>query len=304
VFLFISGGVHAQQITKADLKILNKKQDSLSILSWRIANEISPINRLKSDSVFIRILVRSLNVKNSFYFNFDSVQIGKIYAPDSSFKIFTWEVERSKDKIRQRGVIQYKTNDGKLRITPLIDNSEFMESFNETGNAQNWIGALYYKILLNEYEGKKYYTLIGFDNNNSESNKKWIDMLTFNENNEPVFGTPVFKHGTRGMLNRYHLEYKKEAHVKLNWDVEQNMIIFDHLSSENGFVNQRKTYVPDGDYEGFKWEKGMWVHQEKVMCNCPLSKPNDDNLLGNPEIGKPLFDKNGNKIEPKKSGDN
>jgi hypothetical protein len=251
------------------------------------------------------VLVRALSIKNSFYFGFDSVQIAKIYAPDSSFKIFTWEIERSKDKIRQRGVIQYKTPDGSLRITPLLDNSEFIENYNEIGNAKNWIGALYYRILINEFQGKKYYTLIGYDENNSESNKKWIDVLTFDENKEPVFGAPVFKHTTKGMLNRVGIEYKKEAKIKVNWDEEQQMIIFDHLSSENGFVNQRKTYVPDGDYEGFKWENGIWNHLDKVMCNCPLRKI-EDPLLGNPEINKPLFDKNGKKIEPapKTGGDN
>jgi hypothetical protein len=224
------------------------------------------------------------------------VAVAKVYAPDSSFKIFTWQIERSKDKIRQKGVIQYPTPDGKLKITPLWDNSEFLENPNEVGNAKSWIGALYYKILLREFQGKKFYTLIGFDENNSESNKKWIEILYFNENMEPVFGYPMIKHSTRGLLNRYSVEYKKEAKVKLNWDEEQQMIIFDHLSSENGFVNQRKTYVPDGDYEGFKWENGLWVHQEKVMCNCPLRKI-DDPMLGNPEINKPLFDKNGKRIE-------
>lgn len=283
-----------QSISKTDLKILQKKQDSLSILSWRMVNEISPALRLVSDSLFTRILVRSLNVKNSFQFGFDSVQIAKVTAPDSSFRIFTWQVERGKDRIRQKGVIQYKTVDGTMRITPLIDNSEFMESPNEIGNAKNWVGALYYKILLNEYEGKRYYTLIGFDENNSKSNKKWIEVLTFDDNKQPVFGGPYFNHTTLGIRNRINLEYKKESNIKASWDEEQQMIVYDHLSSENGFINQRETYVADGDYEGLKWDKGMWQHQAKIMCNCPLSnKENKD------KINEGLFDKYGNKIEEK-----
>jgi hypothetical protein len=293
LFLFVTQA-NAQRFTKAELKILHKKQDSLSILSWRISNEFTNIDRLRSDSLFTRILVRTLALKNSFYFGFDSVQIAKVYAPDSSFKIFTWQIEKGKDKYRQRGVIQYKTTDGKMKITPLIDNSEFMEEYNVVTDAKNWVGALYYNILLNEYQGKKIYTLLGFDENNKESNKKWIEVLTFNEKNEPVFGGPYFKHTTQGMRNRFDVEYKKESHVKINWDPEQQMIIYDHLSSENGFVNQRKTYVPDGDYEGFKWDNGMWVHNEKVMCNCPLS-----NKENKEKVNDGLFDANGNKIENK-----
>jgi hypothetical protein len=298
IFLLIGSTLQAQKITKSDLKALNKKQDSLGILSWRTINEISSVNRLISDSVFTKVFVRALSIKNSFYYGFDSVQIAKTYAPDSSFKIFTWQVERGKDKIRQRGVIQYKTADGKMKITPLLDNSEFMDDLTQVSNSRNWVGAIYYKILLNEYQGKKYYTLIGLDENNSESNKKWVEVLTFNENNEPIFGGPYIKHTTQGMRNRFGIEYKKDARVKLNWDEDQQMIIFDHLSSETGFVNQKKTFVSDGDYEGFKWENGMWVHLEKVMCNCPLRKI-EDPLLGNPEVGEPLFDKEGKKVDKK-----
>jgi hypothetical protein len=294
LFLIISTTLSAQNITKLDLKSLQKKQDSLSILSWRMVNEISPTSRLVSDSLFTRILVRALAVKNSFYFNFDSVQIAKVTPPDSSFKIYTWQVEKGKDKIRQKGVIQYKTADGKLRITPLMDNSEFMENYNEVGNAKNWVGALYYKILQNEYNGKKYYTLIGFDENNSKSNKKWMEVLTFDETNQPIFGGPYFNHTTLGIRNRLNLEYKKETNIKASWDEDQKMIVYDHLSSENGFINQRETYVADGDYEGLKWDKGMWQHQAKIMCNCPLS-----NKENKEKVNEGLFDKDGNKIEDK-----
>ncbi len=293
-FLFVGMFAQAQTFSKAELKILNKKQDSLSILAWRISNEISATNRLLSDSVFTKVLVRSLAIKNSFKFAFDSVQIAKVVAPDSSFRLFTWEVERSKDKIRQRGVVQYKTPDGKLKIVPLIDNSEFMEELTAVNDNRNWIGALYYKILLNEWQGKKYYTLIGFDENNSTSNKKWIEVLTFNDAQQPIFGGPYIQHTTRGIINRIGLEYKKDSKIKVSYDEEQNMIIYDHLSSETGFVNQRDTYVADGDYEGLKWENGVWKHTEKVMCNCPLStKENKE------KVNDILIDKDGNKLEQK-----
>jgi hypothetical protein len=291
LLLLISVSANAQRLSKADIKNLQKKQDSLSILSWRIANEISAEMRLKSDSLFTRILVRALQVKNSYYFPFDSLQVAKVSPKDSSFRIFTWQVDAKKDKPRQKGVIQYKTEDGSLRLTPLIDNSEFMDNYNEVKTSKTWVGAIYYSILQTEHQGKKYYTLLGYDENTTKSNKKWIDVLTFDENNQPLFGGDYIKHSILGLRHRLGLEYKKDARVKLAWDEEQQMIIYDHLSSDNGFVNQKETYVPDGDYEGLKWNNGMWVHQEKVMCNCPLStKENKE------QIKKPLFDANGNKI--------
>lgn len=299
VFLFAGSLVQAQPFSKAELKQLRTKEDTLSTLSWRIGNEISAGNRLRADSFFIRVLVRTLAQKNSFNYPFDSVLVQRVYAPDSSFRIFTWQIDRNSDKVRQRGVIQYKTPDGSLRITPLIDNSEFTENLYGVHNSKNWIGALYYRIILKEYEGKKFYTLLGLDDNNSKSTKKWVDVLTFDDNGQPVFGSPVFKNAPNGINNRYSIEYKKDARARLTWDEEQDMIVFDHLTSEDGFVNQRHTFVPDGDYEGFKWEKGNWVYQPKIMCNCPLSNEKIDPMLGKPPIGDPLFDKEGNRDEQK-----
>jgi hypothetical protein len=51
------------------------------------------------------------------------------------------------------------------------------------------------------------------------------------------------------------------------------------------------TYVPDGDYEGFKWQNGQWVHVNKVF-NFKLED-------GQAPVGDPLMDFKGNKNEEK-----
>jgi hypothetical protein len=43
------------------------------------------------------------------------------------------------------------------------------------------------------------------------------------------------------------------------------MILVDHLISETDEPEKPYTYIPDGDYEGFKWENGKWVHINKVF---------------------------------------
>ena len=43
------------------------------------------------------------------------------------------------------------------------------------------------------------------------------------------------------------------------------MIIFDHLISETDQPEKKDTYIPDGDFEGFKWLNGQWVHVDKVF---------------------------------------
>jgi hypothetical protein len=49
------------------------------------------------------------------------------------------------------------------------------------------------------------------------------------------------------------------------------------------------TYIPDGDYEGFKWKNGRWVHVEKVF--------NQITELGKEPVPLPVKDAQGNIIE-------
>jgi hypothetical protein len=133
----------------------------------------------------------------------------------------------------------------------------------------NWIGAIYYRIVAKEYRGKKYYTLIGFDDFSISSNKKWIEVMTFDNTGQPVFGGPFFSYSEdsvrKPVQSRFSMEYKKDASSLLNYDPELDMIVFDHLISETDEPAKKDTYIPDGSYEGFKWKDGQWVHVDKVF---------------------------------------
>ena len=61
------------------------------------------------------------------------------------------------------------------------------------------------------------------------------------------------------------MEYKKEASTLLNYDPDLDLIVFDHLISETSEPEKKNTYIPDGSYEGFKWEDGKWVHVDRVF---------------------------------------
>ncbi len=269
--LIFSITLQAQKISPSDFKLLHQKEDSLKRLAKNLYVDSLTAQRMRSDSTFIRTLVRSLQIKNSFYYPFDSVQgISKLYAPDSTFRIFTWSLAIDDYYTRQRGAIQYRTPDGSLKLTPLRDFSEFTpKPLDSVRTKDNWIGAVYYKIIKTQYNGKNYYTLFGYDANSVRSNKKWIEVLHFNDRNQPIFGGPLFSFANdstkRETQYRYDLEYKKEASTVIQYDPDLNMIIFDHLIPENDDYADKTTYIPDGDYEGFKWQGGKWVHVDKVF---------------------------------------
>jgi hypothetical protein len=286
-----------QKITPADLKTLRKKEDSLKVLIKNIFVDTLSAGRMRSDSQFVRTLVRSLQVKSSFYYPFDSVQgVSKLFAPDSSFKIFTWQLDFDGMYVRQRGAIQLNTPDGSLKLIPLRDYSEFADNaMDSVRNKDTWIGAVYYNIVETQYNGKKYYTLFGYDENSIRSNKKWIEVMTFDNRKMPVFGGPYFAFDKdsvkRDVQYRYHIEYKKEASTTMNYDPEMQMILVDHLVSESDEPDNPWTLIPDGDYEGFKWEGGKWQHVDKVF---------DQKLKdGEFPMPDPLRDASGNNDEKK-----
>jgi len=299
LFLLVSFSYSAlsQKITSADRKKLRAKEDTLADYSYFLNTDTLTEDRMISDSIFTRTLVRALQIKNSFYYPFDSVMgISKLYAPDTSFRIFTWQIVYDDYYSRQKGAIQMRTADGSMKLFPLRDVSEFTESPQDsTRTRMNWIGAVYYNIVKTQHKGKNYYTLFGFDNNSAQSSIKWMEVLSFNEKNEPVFGGPYFSYEKDSIPKkpkyRFEIEFKKDTRVLVNYIPDLDMILVDHLISETDQPELAWTFVPDGDQEGFKWENGKWVHIDKVFTY----KLQD----GQAPVGDPLLDPKGNRDEKK-----
>jgi len=283
------------QVSSADKKELQKKEDSLKRYSKAMVFSESPADRFRSDSNFVKTFVRALKMKNSFYYPFDSVAISKLYSPDSTFRIFTWQMQKDEYVYLQRGAIQMKTADGSLKLFPLFDVSMFTKNpMDSIRDRNNWVGAIYYRVVMKNHNNKKYYTLLGFDDYSVASNKKWMDVLTFNDKGEPVFGGPIsYTDSSKKakLIPRFSIEYKKDAKTFFNYDPELDMIVFDHLISESNEPDRKETMIPDGDFEGFKWQNGQWVHVDKVF-NFQLKEgefPTDEKLLD--DSGKPNQDR-------------
>lgn len=294
----------SQTILPADRKKLAAKEDTLRRYALELIMDSTTADRMISDSIFTRTLVRALQVKNSFYYPFDSLEgISKLYAPDTSFRIFTWTIQFDDYYSRQRGAIQMKTKDGSLKLIPLRDYSEFTTGADDsTRSRSNWIGAMYYNIIRTQYKGKNYYTLFGYDSYTAQSSKKWIEVMYFNEKNEPVFGGPFFTYANDNPPQkpkyRFSLEYKKGARVLVNYIDELGVILVDHLVSETDQPELKWTHVPDGDNEAFKWENGKWVHINKAF-DYKADMNGADMYEGNPPVGDPILDKKGNTDEKK-----
>jgi len=277
-------------LSKHDLKQIKAIEDTLKSLSYITLNDSTDEGRKKACYTMIPTLVRALKITNSFYYPFDSVvSISKVYPPDSTFRILTWQMQQ-RTSFRYYGVMQMRS--GEMKIFPLVDNSDTMQhQTQQILGKNNWYGCLYYNILLHIVNKKKYYTLFGYERGDFLTKRKILEVLTFNEEKEPVFGAPLFlKHegdSAKPMrtdtFNRYFIEYKWKANPTMNYDKKLDLIVFDHLVPPRDIARDTYfTYVQDGTYEGFKWVNNHWVWLEKVFT---FSIDENDN----PPIPSPLF---------------
>jgi hypothetical protein len=284
----------SKKIDPQDLEMILLREDTLKKYAEYLITDSLQEDRMVSDSIFTKTLVRALRIRHSFWFSFDSVKgISCRYAPDSSFRIFTWNLQFDEYYCRQRGAIQRQTPDGSLALYPLRDVSEFTgDPSDSLRSASQWIGAIYYNIIQTKHQNKNYYTLFGFDPNNIRSNIKWLEVLQFNSKGEPFFGGPLFSYERDSIptppRHRVGLEFKKGARVLMDYIADLDMILIDHLISENNDPENKFTYIPDGDQEGFKWQNGKWIHIDKVFTQklqdgqAPREKP----LFDKPQPGK------------------
>lgn len=269
IFVLAAGRLAAQDISNSDMKVLEQKEDSLKNWSANMVFSEEAADRFRADSHFVKTLVRALRVKNSFFYPFDSLNISRLYSPDSSFRIFTWQLKKDEYVYHQKGAIQMNTPDGSLKLIPLYDRSMFTNDPLARARVDtNWIGAIYYKIIQKDHNGRRYYTLLGFDDFSVSSNKKWMEVMYFNEQGKPVFGGKFFsfKNDTvkRADQYRFGIEYKKEAKTFFNYDPEKDLIVFDHLESESNEPQRKDTYIPVGQFEAWQWQNGQWVHVPSI----------------------------------------
>ena len=270
--LMVCGRAHAQGpvIAPQDMEKLHIMEDSMIVTCDSMYNAFIPDTRVGYSERLVRQMVKALKLPNSYYYPFDSLKqiINIIYADDNAFRIFNWSIDPSNVLKRYYGAIQLPSE--KLKLYGLLDYTEEMGKGVEDSilTGGKWYGALYYRIMSHEVEGQKVYTLFGLNASSPVSNKKVLDVLTFGEHGV-TFGAPIFgvvsENFPQQRINRFILEYKKVAQVSMNWDAEHQIIIFDKLVSQVNDVHRKYTYVPSGQYDGFRWANDMWNYLRDVI---------------------------------------
>ncbi len=269
-----------------DRETFGEYEDSLAVLGSIMRNAENDRLKFEANEKFIDLLEEALYIKKSFDYPFDSLKtIAKLTSPDNRFKIYNWVIAKLDGTFDYYAFIQsYNKKKKMYDVFKLMDKSnDIIAPEFQTLDAENWYGALYYKIIHTQNGDTDYYTLLGWNGNNGLSFKKLIEVLRFRSRNRPFFGAPIFRK-VKDRPKRIIFEYSAKAVMNLKYDKQQYqkkvrlkkrkkdgrrfkinnikspMILFDRLVPLNpSLEGQKQFYVPETNiYDAFVYKNRKW----------------------------------------------
>ncbi|MEN9441486.1 MAG: hypothetical protein RLZ33_1563 [Bacteroidota bacterium] len=243
------------------------REKKLSVLldSLRSAND--DLQKEEKNAEFKTYLNETLQLEGAFSYPFSKLKtVGFIDSPDGQLRIINWNIELDDQTQKYYCFLMHLDEKKKnVELSELIDNSDpFNPRPTEILEANQWYGALYYKIIPVDKGSKTVYTVLGWDGNTGSSNIKLIDVLYFT-GNTPKLGSPIFKN-SEGTFKRMFYEHSEKATMSLKYEEQYKRIIFDHLMPESpnlkGFYS---FYVPDLSLDAFVLSGNKWIFKEDVI---------------------------------------
>ncbi len=235
--------------------------------------------RLEALNLFQQYLDETLESDSSFELSLlEKVKNLSILTPDDKkFKLITYAFRYDSDSFVFFGLLQFK--DISKPLVRFVDkgyelkNEQLRE---EVHDASQWPGCLYYKLIEAGKKKDKYYVLLGWNGFTSFSNRKIIEVLSFDEEGAPVFGKPVFNMNSQPVaLPRVIFEYSNDAVMALHYEKQKNLIAFEYLHPPSPqAVGKFNLYLPDGTYDYLVYKKGIWQHNSMYFGDIKDSEKN------------------------------
>jgi hypothetical protein len=145
-----------------------------------------------------------------------------VTSDDGKVRVYTWNVPLSRGTNKYFGFVQLFQDS--LILIPLRSIENDSPDFDTKSlTAQLWYGAIYYKLIEVKIGSQKAYTLLGWDGYTPISNRKLIDIMTFDKSGNVVFGMPVFK-TDQGIKSRIVKEYAENANMLLRYDFQSILV--------------------------------------------------------------------------------
>jgi hypothetical protein len=252
----------------------------LSILTFQSqAQSVTSGVQASLDSLFVRI-VRSRDDSTKIELN-DSVRmiidayvlsdsvmghsftgiryLGQITSSDKTLKIINWNLALRDGSNRYYCYVIRPGAKGKPNRTYRMEgaDSEDVPGDNKAYSISDWYGGIYYAIQPFRREGKSCYLVLGLNNNNVYVTRKIIDVISFGQNDDIIFGSSCFSRDKK-TSSRVVFEYSGEAVVSLRM-LNAKTVIFDRLTSIAGDKSKSgDTLGAEYRFDGYSFKKGTW----------------------------------------------
>ncbi|MCL2027573.1 MAG: hypothetical protein FWG79_03695 [Bacteroidales bacterium] len=272
-----------------------KAEMELALLFDTLARGDNHHIRYNANERFLNLLKNILTENGAFDYPFAQLQVEKLMPPDKKFRLFNWMVRRDQGIEYFAVMMVYHERTKNYQIIQLIDESDIIFDLpNALLDKDNWYGAYYRQVIQTEHNGRKFYTLLGQNDNDRTLNRRLVEILTFKPNGDLVFGAEIFV-GLRGRKERFRrhvFEFKRGSSMILRYDfqtysepigtprpgqkqreklIKSNMIVFDRLVPQSSdLASQREAYIAAGGvYDAYVWLNGRWTLKTDILARNP-----------------------------------
>ncbi len=258
LIILLSSFISAQGIDAA-------KESELLRLYEGITSPDNADDRMAASDLFKKTLKEQLYSTGAIDHPFDSLRMCKMLSPDKRFRIFNWNVPLDDGLEHYEAILMIP--DAKTEMVKLVelkDKSAEMDKIEaRVCRPENWYGALYYDIIPFKKGGGDHYVLLGWDGDTRISNKKVIDVISFNGSNIRL-GSPVFK-TEEGIKKRVIFTYAEQISMSIVYQEKEKRIVFDHLAPrDQSLQGQFQFYGPDMSHDALEYKKGKWYWASNI----------------------------------------
>lgn len=215
LLLLSFGQIHAQ-----DKNRMQNYQSQLQQFFADIYESASDNERFYANEQVVRLFSEALMEENSIKWQWDfGSRASVLTSADKKFRVITWPVVNEMGEWECFGFLQsLNEKSGEYDVYELRDMSEDIVNRQEsTLSPDEWYGSVYQELITTTFEGKAYYTLLGWSGVDCLTQRKVIEPVLFKGGGSmPQFGQNVFRKERN--LRRVVLEYTNTAMVTMRYE--------------------------------------------------------------------------------------
>lgn len=294
-----------KDICSQNRDVMSAYERNMQPLIEKVQSAPTDNERYNANELFAQLMDEALHVDESFHWKWNfGKYVSVLTSSDRQFRIITWPVVRDNGEYECFGFVQsFNDKTDEYDVYALHDKSDELISVNEVVlDPDNWLGSVYQELIETKFEGKMYYTLIGWTGVNALTQRKVIEPILFRSNSSrPQFGQALFRREKN--LRRLVLEYSRNAMVNVRYDEQvvrtyenkkikkkgrtinmqvpkeekMKMILFDEIAPMlPGMEGLPQYYVPTGTEQAYIFVNGRWELRDNAQGRLQDTKLNKD----------------------------